>query len=225
MKIAIKFGHSIVDYPPKVESYRAAAQLLSSLAGQGHKLVVVVGGGPQAREYIQAAKTLGCDGAFRDLIGIEITRLNARLLIAALGERVYPRPATSVEELKNAVLSNDIVIMGGLTPGHSTDAVAAIASEVMGADLFIKSMEVGGIYDSDPTKEPSAKLKERMTYDELLKIVLQRSSTEAGDYSPLDLVALEMLRKSKAKVMFVGSRVEDIEKAVKGEKVGTLVIH
>jgi len=225
LKIAIKFGHSIVDYPPKVESYRAAAQLLSSLAGQGHKLVVVVGGGPQAREYIQAAKTLGCDGAFRDLIGIEITRLNARLLIAALGERVYPRPATSVEELKNAVLSNDIVIMGGLTPGHSTDAVAAIASEVMGADLFIKSMEVGGIYDSDPTKEPSAKLKERMTYDELLKIVLQRSSTEAGDYSPLDLVALEMLRKSKAKVMFVGSRVEDIEKAVKGEKVGTLVIH
>jgi len=225
LKIAIKFGHSIVDYPPKVESYRAAAQLLSSLAGQGHKLVVVVGGGPQAREYIQAAKTLGCDGAFRDLIGIETTRLNARLLIAALGERVYPRPATSVEELKSAVLTNDIVIMGGLTPGHSTDAVAAIASEVMGADLFIKSMEVGGIYDSDPTKEPSAKLKERMTYDELLKIVLQRSSTEAGDYSPLDLVALEMLRKSKAKVMFVGSRVEDIEKAVKGEKVGTLVVH
>jgi len=224
LRIAVKFGHSMVDYPPKVESYRAAAQLLSSLARQGHKLVVVVGGGPQAREYIQTAKTLGCDGAFRDLIGIEVTRLNARLLIAALGEKAYPRPAMSVEELKSAVSSKDIVIMGGLTPGHSTDAVAAIASEVMGADLFIKSMEVGGIYDSDPTKEPSAKLKERITYDELLKVVLQRSSTEAGDYSPLDLVALEILRKSKAKVMFVGSRVEDIEKAVKGEKVGTLVV-
>jgi uridylate kinase len=221
----MKFGHSIVAYPPKVESYRAAAQLLASLSEKGHKIVVVVGGGPQAREYIQAAKALGCDGAFRDLIGIETTRLNARLLIAALGEKSYPTPATSVEELKNAVLSHNIVVMGGLTPGHSTDAVTAIASEVLGADLFIKSMEVGGIYDSDPTKEPSAKLRERITYDELLKVVLQRSSTEAGDYSPLDLVALEILRRSKARVVFVGPRVEDILKAVNGEKVGTLVCH
>jgi len=225
LRIAIKFGHSIVDYPPKVESYKASAQLLTSLADQGHKLAVVVGGGPQARVYIQAAKALGCDGAFRDLIGIETTRLNARLLIAALGERSYPSPVTSVEELKDAVLSHDIVVMGGLTPGHSTDAVTAIASEVLGADLFIKSMEVGGIYDSDPSKDPSAKLKERITYEELLKIVLQRSSTEAGDYSPLDLVALEILRRSKIKVMFVGPRVEDIAKAVKGERTGTLVCH
>lgn len=225
MRIAVKFGHSIVEYPPKVESYKAAAQLLASLADQGHKVAVVVGGGPQAREYIRTAKTLGCDGAFRDLIGIETTRLNARLLIASLGERAYPRPPSSVEELKQAILSHEIVIMGGLTPGHSTDAVAAIASEVMGADLFIKSMEVGGIYDADPTKEPSAKLMERITFDGLLKVVLQRSSTEAGDYSPLDLVALEILRKSKVKVMFVGPTAADIVKAVKGEKVGTIVCH
>ena len=225
MRIALKFGHSIVDYPPKVESYKDSAKLLTSLADQGHKLVVVVGGGPQARTYIQAAKALGCDGAFRDLIGIETTRLNARLLIAALGERSYPSPVTSVEELKDAVLSHDIVVMGGLSPGHSTDAVTAIASEVLGADLFIKSMEVGGIYDSDPAKDPSAKLRERITYEELLKVVLQRSSTEAGDYSPLDLVALEILRRSKTKVMFVGPRVEDIVKAVRGEKAGTLVCH
>jgi len=221
--MVIKVGHSMVDYPPKAELYKATAQLLMSLSDKGHKVVVVVGGGPQAREYIRAAKSLGCDGAFRDILGIEATRLNARMLIAAIGERAYPQPPTAVEELKDAILSYNIVVMGGLTPGHSTDAVAAIASEAIGADLFIKSMEVGGIYDADPEKVPSAKLMERITYDALLKLVLQRSSTEAGDYSPLDLVALEILRKSKAKVLFVGPKGDDILKAVKGEKVGTTV--
>ena len=55
-----------------------------------HRVFVVVGGGGEARRYIDAMRTLGVDEGTCDEIGILVTRLNATLLIAALGDSAYP---------------------------------------------------------------------------------------------------------------------------------------
>lgn len=58
--------------------------------GENVSLYVVVGGGGEARRYISAARSLGIDQAACDEIGIHITRLNAMLLVSALGDAAYP---------------------------------------------------------------------------------------------------------------------------------------
>ena len=66
-------------------SLRKYASALFDLAKK-HRIYVVVGGGKIAREYIEKARALGASEAFCDQIGIEATRLNAALLVAALGD-------------------------------------------------------------------------------------------------------------------------------------------
>ena len=49
------------------------------------QLIVITGGGSIARLYIKFARKLGLDEASLDLLGIAISRVNAKLLIASLG--------------------------------------------------------------------------------------------------------------------------------------------
>lgn len=64
-----------------------------------------------------------------------------------------------------------------------------------------------------------------MKYDELRKIVLSSYSPEAGEYSPLDLVALDVLGRSKIPTIFTGSNPKELVAAVAGEDVGTRLVY
>jgi len=71
--------------------------------------VVVAGGGKIARHYISHARTSGADESTLDELGIEVSRLNAKLLIYALKNKAYPHPPTNLQEVKHAVDSGLIV--------------------------------------------------------------------------------------------------------------------
>ena len=133
-----------------------------SLAGRA-RVYVVVGGGGEARRYIGVARTLGIDEATLDETGILVTRLNARLLIAALGDAAYPRVPETYAAAKECGVAGRIVVMGGVAPGQTTDAVAAVLAEEVGADLLINATSVPGIFTADPKRDPSATRYETMT--------------------------------------------------------------
>ena len=65
--------------------------------------VVVAGGGVVARHYISHARNFNADESTLDELGIEISRLNAKLLIYALKNKAYPHPPTTLQEVKHAV--------------------------------------------------------------------------------------------------------------------------
>jgi len=69
-----------------------------------------------ARDYIGIARSLGVSEAMCDDIGIEVTRLNAKLLIAALGDYAYPVVPHNFREAMQFASSNRIVVMGGTEP-------------------------------------------------------------------------------------------------------------
>ena len=71
--------------------------------------IVVTGGGNIARHYINQARSSGADESSLDELGIEISRLNAQLLIYALQPNAYPHPPKTLQEIRNAVDSGDIV--------------------------------------------------------------------------------------------------------------------
>jgi len=124
-----------------------------------HQPIIVAGGGKIARYFISHARSSGADESTLDELGIEISRLNAKLLIYALKDKAYPHPPTTLAEVKNAVDSGLIVVAGGLHPGQSTNGTAALIAEKVNATEFLNATDVDGIYDSDPNKNKKAKKK------------------------------------------------------------------
>lgn len=221
MRISLKIGHSLFKHPINTSEIKDVAKAIVELRDQGHAIVVVVGGGSIAREYIDCARRLGSSWSEADLMGIQVSRLNARLMSSALGEHALFLTTKDLEEIPILLQLGKIIVTGGLTPGHSTDGVAALVSEMIKAGLFIKTMDVGGICDKDPKKFTDAKILKRVRYEDLRKIVLSSHSAEAGEYSPLDLVALEVLGRSKIPAIFIGSSPKELIAAATGEDVGT----
>lgn len=112
MKIVVSVGGSVLARALSPEKFKSYAAVLKEISKK-NTVLIVTGGGQAARDYIKAARELGADEATCDLIGIELTRLNARLLIAALGEAAYHEPPLEYTQAKNASLGGRIVVMGG----------------------------------------------------------------------------------------------------------------
>ncbi|MEM2450416.1 MAG: UMP kinase, partial [Nitrososphaerota archaeon] len=157
------------------------AKLLRELYDGKSKWVVVVGGGDVARRYVDAARALGADEVMCDEVATIITRANARLMATCLGNIAQQRIPTSTEELRELATDGKIVVMGGLQPGQSTIAVAALAASVIKAERLIITTDVDGIYTSDPKVDPNAKPLPRVLLSELSKMVAELPQT-AGKY-------------------------------------------
>ena len=97
------------------------------------RLVLVAGGGQTARDYIGVASKLGADQSSLDELGIQVSRLNALVLSKAFGNLAAGFVPTTLEDLVEAFevtsVRKRVVVLGGLHPGQSTNAVGALACE------------------------------------------------------------------------------------------------
>jgi uridylate kinase len=189
---------------------------------KNEKCAIVVGGGKLARKYINASRSLGASEAQNDILGIDISKINARLLINALDDLAYPNPPESFEELQQLVnLTNKIIVCGGFQPGQSTNAVAAIIAEVVGAKKLLNLTNVDGVFSQDPNKNTDAKLLETISIKEFKKLI-STETTKAGYYPLFDITALQIIQRSKIPLQFInGSNPANLEKALQGTSIGT----
>ena len=185
--------------------------------------VIVAGGGKIARHYISHARLSGADESTLDELGIEVSRLNAKLLIYALKNKAYPHPPTNLQEVRHAVDSGLIVVTGGLHPGQSTNATAALIAEKIHATVFLNATDVDGIYDSDPNKNKNAKKFKRVDLKSLRNLLIHEDFV-AGGYDLMDIVALKVIERSKIKTRVLKADIKKLEKAIKGIPVGTEII-
>lgn len=185
--------------------------------------IIVAGGGKIARHYISHARSSGADESTLDELGIEVSRLNAKLLIYALKDKAYPHPPTTLAETRHAVDSGLIVVAGGLHPGQSTNGTAALIAEKVQASEFLNATDVDGIYDSDPRKNPKAKKFKRIELRNLRNILVHEDSI-AGGYDLMDIVALKVIERSKIKTRVLKAEISVLEKAIRGSPVGTEII-
>lgn len=225
MKVVVSIGGSVL--APDLDSRRVRehAAVIESLAEEGCTIGAVVGGGGVARDYIGTARELGANEIELDDIGIDVTRLNARLLIAALGERAAPSPAETYEEAGAAMHRGDVAIMGGVMPGQTTDAVAAALAEYVNADLLVYATGANGVYDADPNTNPEAVKFDEMTPTELVDIVVPMSR-DAGSSAPVDLLATKLIERAGMRTIVLdGNDPSRVEAAVlRGDHGGTDVI-
>lgn len=225
MRVVVSIGGSVL--APDLDPGRVAAHAdaLERLAADGCELGVVVGGGGVAREYIEAARELGANEVELDKLGIGTTRLNARLLIAALGARSTISPAEEYDEAAAALRRGEVSIMGGVTPGQTTDAVAAAFAEAIDADLLVYATSADGVYDIDPNVHDDATQYAEMTPAELVDIVLPMSR-DAGASAPVDLLAAKLIDRAGIRSIVLDGTDPSVlvDAVLRGEHTGTDVV-
>ena len=198
-------------------------ELLKQLEKLKHEVVLVVGGGTLARDFIQYAKNLGLNEPAQDTVAISVSRLIAQLFVLKLDKTGTGTVPTSLDDVTAELEKGKIIVMGGLKPGMTTDAVAALVAEEIKADLLVKATDQDGVYTSDPRRHKDAKKIDRLSFDDLTRL-FEQNKHKAGIHQIIDPEAVKILRRSRTKTVVVyGFKPENVLRAVKGEKTGTIV--
>ncbi|MBX0324084.1 UMP kinase [Halomicroarcula sp. F13] len=217
MKTVVSIGGSVLVPDLDADRVAAYADVVESLVVADQTLGVVVGGGPVARQYIGAARSLGANEGELDQLGIDTTRLNARLLLSALdGDVAAPAIPEDYEEAATALHRDDVAVMGGVVPGQTTDAVAAALAEYVDADRLVFATSVPGVFDADPNEDPDAERYDEIRASDLVELVARGESLgSAGSNAPIDLLATKVLKRSSITAAVVdGSDPSAVERAV-----------
>ena len=203
------------------------AEQIADVVKSGVEIAIVVGGGNYFRgaelqqrgmeraraDYMGMLGTVMNCLALQDFLekkGIE-TRVQTAITMGQVAEPYIPR--RSIRHLEKG----RVVIFGAGAgmPFFTTDTVAAQRALEIGADgLLLAKSGVDGVYSADPRKDKDAKKYETITYDE----VLSKSLAVA------DAAAFSLCRENKLPIIvFDLMQKGNIAKAVRGEKIGTLV--
>ena len=231
-RILLKVGGSLL-FDNNLEIREEVVKKFAQILRKAKSVVsVVVGGGKLARTYINAARTLHSGESLCDTFGIEVSRLNARLLISALEDRAYPEPITNLKEARSYALWNKILVAGGFVPGQSTTSVTFEMAEALNATDVLILTNVDGIYDKDPNKFSTASKFDEINIPKLEVVIYGEggsSQSAAGEYRIFDAVSLQILKRNHLDVRLInGENFEDLQKLLVAEdfenSIGTKIL-
>jgi uridylate kinase len=223
MRIVLRIGGSVVASPINVKLIGEYSDMMKALRARGHRLVVVVGGGALARDFISVAKGLGLEQKAQDEVAISASRIFAQLFLRRIGDVGCDDVSLSVEEAVRCVGKGRVAVMGGVRPGMTTDAVAALVAEAFEADLLVKATDQEGIFNKDPKKHADAVKLDHLRFQDLARVCVENEH-KAGIHQIIDPEAIRILQRMKVKVVVVnGFKPKNVIRAVEGESVGTIV--
>jgi len=212
-----------------INAQRAAdiAQRVGQVRQMDVDVAIVIGAGNLWRG--RTGQEMGMDQATADYMGMLGTVMNALALMDALEKiKVETRVQSAIEMRTVAepyirrrairhLEKGRVVIFGGGTgnPYFSTDTAAALRAMEIDADILIKATKVDGVYDSDPSQNPNAKKFDTLSYIETLNRKLEVMDSTAVSLCMENNLPILVLNLWDAKAL---------PRAIRGEKVGTLVI-
>lgn len=227
--IVISLGGSLI-VPEKInwKFLREFRKLIVSNIKKGEKFIIVTGGGETAREYQNAAsKVTKLTDDDRDWIGIHTTRLNAHLIKTIFREYAHPRinknPRTKEDLGVHFEKGEGIMVAAGWRPGWSTDYVATILAERLGAKKIINLSNIKYVYDKDPKKYKNAKKIKEINWADFRKIV--GNKWDPGMNMPFDPIASKMAEKLSLEVFIAeGKNLKNLANILDDKKsVGTII--
>jgi len=187
---------------------------------------IVIGGGNIWR--YRDNQNLSLDRVTSDTMGMMATVMNALGFEAALKElgasvrAVTAFPCEKAMEnylpkrAKSHMDKGRIVIFAGGTgsPFFTTDSAAALRALEMGCDVLLKATKVDYVYDKDPVKNPDAKKYETLSYQDVIE----------QNLGVMDLTCASLCKEAVMPMLvFNLDDQKALIKAVKGDKIGTLI--
>lgn len=212
--IVISLGGSVLlSDDVDINFFKKLSRLLQILTNT-YKIYIIVGGGKTARTYIQLGRKLNFNEKILDQFGIDITRVNAKILTNLIEISNEKIPNSTDEALE---LNKPIIVMGGTTPGHSTDMVGAELAEKVNASKFIIATNVDGVYDKDPNKYSNANQLKEISIEKLINDY-GTEWTSAGKNVVIDGPALQIIKRAKIPTFVLnGKKLDELEKAIKNQ--------
>ena len=192
----------------------------------GVGLAIVIGGGNIFRGVALGAT--GLERATADYMGMIATIMNAIALQDAMRQAKVEAKVQSAIRIDQIVepymrqkamkyLNEKKVVIfaaGTGNPFFTTDTAAALRGAEIGAELLIKATRVDGIYESDPEQNPSAKMYESISFDEVINKKLRI----------MDATAFALCRDQKLPVQVIKiTKHGALKEAVMGRNEGTFV--
>ncbi|MBT4070878.1 MAG: UMP kinase [Euryarchaeota archaeon] len=203
-------------------------QLAVHLEGNERKIGIVIGGGLPAREAIELAKNCISSSEKLDQVGIAATRLNATVIqqiLLDIGCNVAPEIPHTTSQSAELLEQYNFVVMGGTTPGHTTDAVAVALARDAGARTCIIATNVSHVYDKDPRQFDDAQSLTNLTIDQLAEITGIGEPLAPGTSAVIDPVAVGWAKDACIDLAVLdGRQISILEQALDGQPFdGTLI--
>jgi len=221
------FGHSEshkgLDFS---EIQKVAAYIVNLNKKSKVEIAIVVGAGNLFRGR-EVADT-GADKAAADYIGMLGTVMNALALqeeieraggvsrvMSEVNVATVCEPFVRRKALRHLEKGRIVILAGGTgSPFFTTDSAAALKAAELNCSVVLKGSNVDGVYTSDPKKNKDAKLYAKLSYQEALEQGL----------TVMDNTAFALCQREKIKVIvFNLNNLDNIEKIIYGEAIGTLV--
>jgi uridylate kinase len=203
------------------------AQQIKKVAEHNVQVAVVIGGGNIWRGISASIK--GMERSTADYMGMVATVLNGLALQEASERAGVPtRVMTAIEmhevaepyirrrAIRHMEKGRVVILAAGTgNPYFTTDTAAALRALELDADILLMAKNgIDGVYDSDPRQNPEARRYEQVSHQEAIE----------RDLRVMDAAALSLCRENNMPILVFDIRENDaIERAVKGEQVGTLV--
>ena len=211
----------------EAEELERIAKQCVEVCQMGAQLAIVVGGG----NFIRGA-TFAEDGhikrATADYMGMLSTIINALALqetmekfgqptrvLSAISVYSVCEPFIRRRAIRHLEKGRAVILAAGTgNPFFTTDTCAALRATEIEADVLLKATKVDGIYDSDPKKNPNARLFHDLSFEEVHQRQLR----------VMDLTAITLAMERKIPlVVFNLKREGNIARVLRGEKVGTRI--
>ena len=207
-----------------VETVGKICDKIKEIVEMGVQVAIVVGGGNfwRGRQGHQMERTTA------DYMGVLATVMNGLALQDALEMRgIYSRVQTAIEikeiaepfivrKAEKHLNKGRVVIFAGGTghPYFTTDTAAVLRAIEIKADVILLGKSIDAVYSADPKLDPTATKYEQVSYMEVLE----------KDLKVMDSTATAMCRDNGVPLLVFGiADPENIVRAVKGKKIGTIV--
>lgn len=200
------------------------AQEIKDLVNMGIEVGAVVGGG----NIWRGRNGNGMDRTTADYMGMMATCINALALqdsLEQMGVNTRVQTAIEMKEIAEPFIrrramrhleKGRVVIFAAGTgnPYFSTDTTAALRAAEIEADVILLAKKVDGVYDKDPHKYSDAVKFDKLTYIDVLEKGLQ----------VMDSTATSLCMDNNIPILVFGLESPgNIKKAIKGEKIGTII--
>jgi uridylate kinase len=198
------------------------------VAERGVQLAIVVGGGNIIRGAAFSKAGGGVTQGTADYMGMLATVINGLALQDALEHlKCETRLQTAIRMegvaepfirrrcVRHLEKGRVVILAAGTgNPFVTTDTAAALRAKEIEAELLLKATRVDGVYSDDPEKNPHAIRYDHITFDQVLRDRL----------NVMDATAISMCMEHRMPILVFNYKKEgNIERAIAGERIGTLV--
>ena len=207
-----------------VETVGKICDKIKEIVDMGVQVAIVVGGGNfwRGRNGHQMERTTA------DYMGMLATAMNGLALQDALEARgLFSRVQTAIEmrEIAEPFIKRKaikhlgrgrvvIFACGTGNPFFTTDTGAALRAAEIEADAILLGKAIDGVYSADPKLDPTATKYDEITYFDVLQ----------KDLKVMDSTSTALCKDNNIPLVVFGiADPENIVRAVKGEKIGTIV--